>query len=126
MRIVLRTIAVLTGLAVALTGLFILQFALRGGLDVLVRSGALGVTTIGAWLVILTAGPFAAIQLWRLRRVGLFATAILCGLTCAYYVAGFLYFRAPEAPRRPIVEAIVVNGIFLALLLSPAARRRVS
>jgi hypothetical protein len=122
MNVLLRIFAVCVGLAVVLTGLSIVQFAFNGDLAALAGSGALGLTTIAAWLIILAAGPVAAIQLWRLRRTGLFATAMLCGLALVYYVVG-LFLRVPDAPLRPIVGAIVVNGVLLALLLSPAAQR---
>jgi hypothetical protein len=108
------------------TVVFIVQFAFRGELGALVRSGALGLTTIIGWLLILTTGPIAAIQLWRLRRRGLFAAVILCGTALTYYIVGLLFLRVPEAPVVPIVVAAVINGLVLSLLLSPAARRRVS
>jgi hypothetical protein len=126
MRILLRIIAIIVAVAVILTGIFIVQFSLQGGLGVLVRSGALGLTTIAAWVIILTAGPVAAIQLWRLRRIGLFAAAMLCGIAFAYHVVGLLFLRAPEAPVKPIFGAIVINGLLLCFLVSPAARRGVS
>src|SRR5262245_57520107 len=125
MTIVLRIIAIIIGIAVTLTGVSVVQFAARGGLGVLIESGAVGLITIAAWLIILTAGPVATIQLCRLRRVGLFAAAMLCGLAFTYYVIG-LFLRTPEAALTPIVEAIVGNGVVLALLLAPAARRGVS
>ena len=126
MRILLRIIAIIVGVAVILTGVSIVQVASQGGLRVLVRSGTLGLTTIAAWAIILTAGPVATIQLWRLRRIGLFAAAMLCGIAFAYYVVGLLFLRAPEAPVRPIFGAIVVNRLLLCFLLSPGARRGVS
>jgi hypothetical protein len=126
MRILLRLIAIFIAVAVALTCLSIVQFAFRGGLRALLRSPALGFATIAAWLIILTAGPVAAVQLWRLRRVGLVVAATLCGTAFTYYVVGLLFLRTPEAPLTPIFGAIVVNGLLLALLLSPAARGRVS
>jgi hypothetical protein len=127
MKIVLRVIAFVIALGVALQAAFIYQFALRGGVGSLVRSGsALGVTTIVGWLLVLTAGPVAAIQLWRLRRIGLFLSAALFGIALIYYVIGFLFLRHPEAPVSPIIEVIVVNALFLAPLLSPGARRVVS
>ena len=85
MKIVLRIIAVVVAIAVILTAIGVGQFAVGGAFGALVHSGALGLTTIAAWLIILTAGPVAAIQLWRLRRIGLFATAILCGIAFTYY-----------------------------------------
>jgi hypothetical protein len=50
----------------------------------------------------------------------------LCGIVLTYYVTGILFLRSPEAPVTPIVMGVVVNGLVLCLLLSPAARRSVS
>jgi hypothetical protein len=123
MRIVLRIVALVTGLAVLQTVLLIAQIASSGGLMVLGRSGALGFATFGAWFVILVAGPVASVQLWRLRRNGLFTTTALCALALVYYLVGFLFLRAQDAPVGPIVVAILLNGAVVALLVSPAARR---
>jgi len=78
MRILLRIIAAIVGIAVLLTLLMVVQFAFSGGLTALLHSGAFGMTTLAGWLVILTAGPLASAQLWRLRRVGLYLTTFLC------------------------------------------------
>lgn len=126
MRVFLRILAVLIGLAVARTLLMVIHFAFTGGFTALAHLGRFGIVTIAAWFIILVAGPVASVQLWRLRRIGLFITAILGGLVFAYYVVGLLFWRRPGAPLRPILWAIIVNAVFLALLLSPAARRTCS
>ena len=129
MKIVLRIIAIIVGVAVVLTAITVVRLASLGGLGAFARSGALGLTTITAWIVILTVGPVAAIQLWRLRRLGLFTTVVLCGIACAYYVVGLVFLRAPRAPLAPLAPifgAVVLNGVVLCLLLSSAAKRRVS
>ena len=121
MRIALRVIACIVAIAGVQTAVLVGQFALAGGLDPLVRSGALALSTITGWLVLLTAGPVSAIQLWRLRRSGL----SLCD-PFAYHLIGLFVLRVPEASVVPIVLAIVINGMVLSLLLLPAARRSVS
>jgi hypothetical protein len=118
MKIALRVVACVVAIAVIQTAVFIVQFAFRGGLGALVRSGALGLTTIIGWLIVLTVGPLAAIQLWRLRRRGLLAAVTLCGIALAYYVIGLLILRPPEAPAMPIVAAIGINALVLLLLKS--------
>jgi len=115
--------SVVVGLAVLLTALSVVQFAFSGALVALASSGAPGFATLAAWAVILAAGPVAAIQLWRLRTMGLVVTAMLCALTLVYYIVGLLFLRAGGAPTMPIIGAVVVNGVLFALLLSPAARR---
>lgn len=126
MRIALRVIACVIAIAVIQTAVLIAQLPWGGGLGPLVRSGALGLTTMAGWLIVLTAGPLAAIQLWRLRRSGLFVAVTLCGIAFTYYVIGLMFLRSPEAPVTPLVMPIVINGLVLSLLLSPAARRGVS
>ena len=123
MRVVLRIVAVFVAICVILTIFQILQFSFSGGLQALAHSGALGAATIGNWLAILIAGPFASVQLWRLRRMGLYLAALLSGLAFTYYVVGLLSVRAPNAPLRPILAAIIFNGLLTVLLLSPSARR---
>lgn len=110
-------------LSVVLTFAWVVRFAFNGVLTAIARSATFGVVTIGGWLVLLTAGPVASVQLWRLRRTGLFLTTILCAMAFTYYLAGLFFLRGPGAPLMPILEAIAINGLLLALLLSPAARR---
>jgi hypothetical protein len=77
---------------------------------------------MAAWLAILTCGPVAVVQIWRLRRIGLTLAAMLCAVAAAYWIAGLL-LRTAEAPLLPIVEGVLVNGLFLGFVLSPWARR---
>ena len=123
MRPFLRVVAVILALCVFMALLQTIDILLRGGMSTLVRSGVLGAATILGWLLILTAGPFASIQLWRLRRIGLYASAVLSGFFLAYYFAGLLFLRAHNVPFRPILAAVVFNGVLVVLLASPAARR---
>jgi hypothetical protein len=123
MKALLRVVAIFVGLAVVLTVLQVARFTFNGDIAVLVRSGALGVATIAAWFVILTAGPIASVQLMRLRRSGLYAAAVLSALSLTYYVAGLCLLRTPEAPLRPLLTAVIGNGVVLAFLFSLAARR---
>ena len=124
MKAVLKIIAVLVGLAVTLTVLMICRFALEGQLTKLAHSGSFGMMTFAAWIVILGAGPVASVQLWRLRRLGLFVTAMLCGLALSYYIVGALLFSPPGVVLSSgIVRPVAVNAAMIALLLSPPSRR---
>lgn len=96
MRIFLRVIAVVIAMAVVLTALMIVQFTFTGGLDDLVRFGVLGFGTIAGWLITLTAGPIAAVQLWRLRRVGLALAVMLCAIALAYSSCASCFFEHLE------------------------------
>jgi len=123
MRILFRIIAVVIALAVVVTALAIVQLAVIGSIVAVARSGALGALTIAGWLATLTLGPVAAVQLWRLRRMGLTLTTMLCAIAIAYLLIGLVFLRTAEAPVLPIVEGILANGLLLGLLLSPLARR---
>jgi len=103
-----------------------IDFSSRGGINAigtLARSGMLGAATILGWFLILIAGPFSSVQLWRLRRIGLYATATLAGFFLVYYFAGLLYLRAHNAQLKPILAYVVFNGALVVLLTSSAARR---
>lgn len=125
MRLLLKIVAVILVLCTFMALLQTVQFSLRGSITTLARSGVLGAATIFGWLLLLVAGPFASVQLWRLRRTGLYTAAILSGFFVAYYFAGLLFFflRAHNALLWPIVGAIIFNGVLVVLLASPAARR---
>ena len=123
MRLLLRIVAVVLALCVLLALLQTIDGLLRGGVSTLVPSGALGAATTLGWMLILTAGPFASVQLWRLRRIGLYAAGTLSGFFLAYYFAGLLFLRAHNVPLSPILAYVVFNGVLVVLLASPAARR---
>ena len=124
MKTLLRIIAVMVGLAVVVNAIFIVQSG-HGGFVALLRSGPLGYITTAAWLIIIVAGPIAAVLLWQMRRLGLVITVALCRVALVYYIVGFL-FRAPQSSVTPILAAAALNGLVLAVLASSAARRGVS
>ena|SRR5215472_343371 len=113
----------MVALAVLRTVLMIFQFASTARLAALIGSGAFGVTTFAAWFLILVAGPVASVQLWRLRRIGLYVAASLCAVALLYYVFGFMANRGPELRLASLAVPIVGNAVGIALLLSPSARR---
>ena len=103
MRLLLRIVAVVLALCVLLALLQTIDGLLRGGISTLAPSGALGAATTLGWLLILIAGPFASVKLWRLRRIGLYTAATLSGFFLAYYFAGLLFLRAHNVPLSPIL-----------------------
>lgn len=123
MRHFLRIVAVVLALCVFLALFQTIDSLLRSGISALFPPGALGVATTVGWLLILIAGPFASIQLWRLRRIGLYAAAMLSAFFLVYYFAGLLFLRAHNVPLSPILGYLVFNGVLVVLLASPAARR---
>ena len=121
----MKIVAILVGILVALTLLWVVQTGSIGEFTLLFRSGVLGIETVVVWFIILAAGPVASLQLWRLRRMGLFLTAILCGLAFIYFAVGLFLqiLQNPDAPRMEVFKLVLLTGTLLALLMSPAARR---
>lgn len=123
MRHLLRIVAVILALCVFLALVQTSDILLRGGISTLARSGVLGAATVFGWLLILIGGPFASVQLWHFRRMGLYATAIVSGFFSAYYFAALLFLRAHNYSWRPLLAYVFLNGVLVVLSASPAARR---
>jgi hypothetical protein len=123
MRLLLRAIAVITGLNFLVTATSLLPFVLSGGLTTLIRSGAIGGLTVLAWILTLIVAPVAAVQLWQFKRSGLLLSAGLSGLAALYYLAAMLFLPASAGQGTAPVAPLVVNAASFALLLSPTARR---
>jgi hypothetical protein len=94
-----------------------------GGIGELGRSGAFGLTTILGWLLTLSVGPFAVVQLWRLRESGRRSSLLLSAWAFVYYAAGMLFFRGPGAETAKIAVPIVGNLLLSVLLVSSPVRR---
>jgi hypothetical protein len=123
MKVTLRIIAVLVAVSVAFTVRLILGFAPAGGMRSLATGGLLGALTLVGWLVALTTGPVAAIQLWRYRESGRRAGVIFFGYGLAYYVIGLFALRDASAPIGPIIGTTSSYAILFVILAGPGARR---
>ncbi len=122
MRMALRMLALLIAASVAFTVMFILQFN-AARLKALTATGALGIVTYAGWILTLLIGPFAAIQLLRLRNSGRLAGAILFAAMTAYYAAGAFVFRDPGTPLVPIAFTALLCAACMGILLLPQAKR---
>jgi hypothetical protein len=103
--------------------MLIWRMALLGGIGELSRSGVLGLATIVGWLLTLSVGPFAVVQLWRLRENGRKSSLLLSAFAFAYYAAGLLFFRGHSAETAKIVVPILGNLLLSVLLVSSPVRR---
>src|SRR5215471_17289815 len=121
MRIVIRAVAILAALSFSVTLAFIALTVRTGGLTDLLSRGAFGAATAFGWGVTLTAGPLAAVELWRFRERGRRAGIVMFGSSMLYYVIGALTWRSPSVPIAPILLAIAVYAVPLAVLLLSAA-----
>src|SRR5688572_28115057 len=109
MRLMVRLVAVFTALSLIRTLWFVAAFAATGGLRGFLTSGLLGVLTVFGWVIVLVAGPVAAVQLWRFRESGRRAGIILFGYNVTYYVVGLFWLRSPEAS---VWQILIAAGTF--------------
>ena len=121
-RMALRALALLIAASVVLTVMFVIQFARHGGLQSLRATGAFAVMTFAGWIATLLIGPFAAIQLLRLRNSGRIAAAVFFGMLALYYAVGALVYRSPDAPVMPIAITALSAAACMGILLTPLAR----
>jgi hypothetical protein len=104
------------------TILLIWRISRTGNLGAFMASVFGGITILG-WLLTFVIGPFAATQLWRLRDSGRRTSLLLALFAFLYYIVAWLFFREPDAKLSTVLVPVVGNALFVALLLSPAARR---
>jgi len=122
MRFVLRVISALTALAVVMTTALALQFVTNDRIGALLSIGVFGLLTLTDWMLTILVGPFAAVQLWRLRPSGRRATVLLAAFGTLYYLSGLLLFRGPGTNTTVVVIMLAVHAAVLAFLLSSRVR----
>ena len=125
MKTTLRVVAIFLGFFVFRLALSIVQDSSSGQLAVWWRSGHIRSETLCFWAVMLILGPVATVQMWRLRRIGVSAAALLGALSFFLAVYGLLHRRTDE-PFEPFVPTLLLSGALLALAVSPAAKRACS
>lgn len=121
-RFVLRVISVLTALAVVMTAALALQFVTNDRIGALLSIGVFGLLTLTSWGLTILVGPFAAVQLWRLRPSGRRATVLLAAFGALYYLSGLLLFRGPGTNTTVVAIMLAIHATVLALLLSAPAK----
>jgi len=122
MKTTLRVVAVFLGFFVFRLALSIVQEASSGQLTAWWQSGDIRSDTVCFWVAMLILGPVATVQLWRLRRIGLSAAALLGALWLVLDLYG-LFHRQPGERVEPFIPPLVMTGALVALSVSPAARR---
>ena len=124
MKTTLRVVAIFLGFFVFRLALSIVQDSSSGQLAVWWRSGHNRFETLCFWTVMLILGPVTTLQMWRLRRIGLSAAALLGALWFLLTVYGLL--RRADEPFESFVPTLLLSGALLALAVSPAAKRACS
>jgi hypothetical protein len=123
LRTLLRVIAIRISFQITYSILLIRRMALLGGIGELSRSGVLGPATILGWLLTLSVGPFAVVQLWRIKESGRKSSLLLSAFAFAYYAAGLLFLRGAGAETAKIAVPILGNLLLSLLLVSSPVRR---
>ena len=121
MRLLIRLVAILAAWSVLGTLWFVVAFTQHGG-TLSLSSNPLGLLTLVGWLITFSAGPVAAVQLWRLRASGRIAGLVLFGYGLAFYAVGLVWLRAPEASVPQILLGMVTFALPICVLLSRRAR----
>ena len=124
MKLLLRVISVLTVIAILWTLLFVIRFYLAGGIPVLMTDMRVALPTMFGWLMTLLLGPFAAVQLWRLRNSGRVATLLLVTYSILYYSYGLLLSRQLGSQITSLLSMIFVNLLILIILVLPATKKK--
>lgn len=123
MRTLLRIFATLVWLAVASTLILIWQTWRLGDIGALARTGIFGAVTAFGWILTLILGPFAALQLWRLRESGQRASLFLASYTFLYYAGGWFFFEPAGGVTFQLGLTMLWNSLFCGVLLSSPVRR---
>jgi hypothetical protein len=124
MKILLRIVALLVAVAVLATALFVFHLLQHDTFELVgIARRPLAIMSFTGWALILGLGPFAAVQLWRLKRSGRIATmALLASATC-YYLISLLFLRSPHSRPGVLILYIACNAAVFLVLCLPAARR---
>src|SRR3972149_5446841 len=124
-RFALGIIAGLTAFAVVMAGPVVLRFTTNGGIAALLGTGVFGLLTVLGWLLTLLVGPFAAVQLWRLRPSGrrvtrflVLSLGLLVRIGCLFLISWIVGLTEPlfrvfrqEMSGRDLI--LIAGGLFL-------------
>ncbi len=124
MKLILRLISVLTTIAVLWTIFFIIRIYSSGGMTAMMKDIRLALPTIFGWLMSLLLGPFASIQLWRLKNSGRVATVFLVTYSILYYTYGFLISPQRGSQVTSLLSMIFVNLLMLIFLILPVTKNK--
>jgi hypothetical protein len=123
MKVILRFISIITSLAVLWTVFFVIRYYKYGGMSRMIVNIGIALPTILGWLLTLVLGPFAAVQLWRLRNGGRVATMLLVAYAILYYSYGLLFLGKLGAQIQSSLPMILMNFLALIILALPATKK---
>jgi len=102
---------------------FVPRVLFGGHLASVLEKGPLGYLSVVEMLVTITAGPFAVVQLVRLRRSGWIAALIFWGTLATYFVLALTVLRPPSILVGTSVRTPLWGSLLVAVLCLPAIRR---
>jgi hypothetical protein len=117
----MRMLALLVAASVAIVILLLVRSGIPR-VQSLAKTGPLGIATLVNWGVTLLIGPFAVIQMLRLRNSGRLAGALVFAAMTVYYVLAAFVFRDPGDPWMPVAFTALVTGMCMLMLLIPATK----
>lgn len=82
--------------------------------------------TVAGWIIVIIIGPYASIQLWRLKKGGRNASFIILIYSIIYYILTLYYYPPPELQVIVIKLIIAVNFFSLLIILSPQTQRLIN
>jgi uncharacterized RDD family membrane protein YckC len=124
-RVLLRIVAGFSLFPVLFAVFMLVRVWQVGGFASMPRTDTFGHLSILSWLITISLGPLAVVQLWRLRPPGRVAGAVMWG-NIALHQLGLLCFRSPRHPSALFALEFLFFGfsaVLLVVLLIPAARR---
>jgi hypothetical protein len=125
MKIIIRFLSSVVAITVVVTiSMVLVVVRIDGAMNGLIQTGLFGAWTILGWILLLIGGPFAAVQLWRLRPSGRVVTIVLFANAALYYTVGAWFFAKPATDTPTMMMAAVLNAIGCAFLLSQSAKRQ--
>lgn len=123
MRMIIHFLSsVVVGMVAVTISLVVFVVGLDGAMNGLIQTGPFGVWTVLGLILILIGGPFAAVQLWRLRPSGRVVAVVLFANAALYFTVGAWLFAEPASETPSMMIAAALNAIACAFLLSHSAK----
>src|SRR5437762_2925070 len=109
MKILIRLLAVWFIISVFYTVLLIGIIVSLGNFGKMLSLGLYAYITVIGWVAVLIIGPFAAIQMWRLKPSGRITAMILLFYTAMYYLIAALFVSPPGSSYFNKIVYITLN-----------------
>ena len=123
MKVLLRLISFYYAIVTLLTLIIVVDLFISPRTQRLGSTGTFEILALIGWALTLLAGPYAAIQLWRLKPRGRWGAIVLSGYGVFYYVVAFI-LKQPEFQAAYLVFDLVLVSVLLSIPLKKSASER--